>query len=196
MTENISIDKEKSRLLALVNASAVLLFVYLVFWGLSGVCFGILELSCRLDIIGHVKEFHCEWGRFFYQPWYVLELYENWWNMLLESFRLMNIRPILFVPCIVPFIMLIVIIMAFVKTNYSFRLWYVLNHHFARLKDVTKMGLTKELFMVLSAAHLNPIPPGLFAEAGLYPRFWKEFLYTKTSFSVAFSSAEVPFRAL
>ena len=32
---------------------------------------------------------------------------------------------------------------------YSFLLWYVLNHHFAKEEDVEKMGLTKGRTMVL-----------------------------------------------
>ena len=149
MTENISIAEEKSRVRALANVLGILLVIYLIFWLISGVCFGILELACRLDIIVDVKDFHCDWRRFFYRPWYLFELYANWWNMLITSFRLMNLRAILFVPFVVPFVMIIVVIMTFIKRNYSFKLWYVLNHRFAKLKDVIKMGLTKELFMVL-----------------------------------------------
>ena len=149
MIENISIAKEKSRMMAFANASAALLITYLSFWGLSGICFGILELVYRLDIVAGMKEFRCDWGRFFYQPWYLFELYENWWKVLIASFRIMNVRPILFVPFVVPFVMVITLMLAFIKRNYSFRLWYVLNHRFAKLKDIKKMGLTKELFMVL-----------------------------------------------
>ncbi len=149
MGDNLSINQEKSRVMALRNAAAVLLVAYLSFWFLSGICFGILDVACRLYGISPIKCFQCDWARFFYQPWYVFELYGNWWNIFITSIRLMSLKPVLFVPFMVPLIIIFVVVMAFIGQKYSFRLWYVLNYHFAKLKDIGKMGLNKEKGIIL-----------------------------------------------
>lgn len=149
MTENVSINQEKSRVMALGHACAVLLIAYLSFLGLSGLCFGILELAYRLGLVDGAGSFHCDWARFFYQPWYVFELYGKWWKMLIVSIRQMDLKVLLFAPFIVPFAIVVAGLSAFLSRNYSFKLWYVLNYHFAKQKDIKKMGLDREEFMVL-----------------------------------------------
>ena len=149
MTENVSINQEKSRVMALMHAAAVLLISYISFWGLSGICFGILELACKLNLVSYTNGFDCDWAQFFYQPTYVFELYQYWWNMVLMSERHLAMNLILMVPMLVPFVIIIAIISAFFSRNYSFKLWYVLNHHFAKDKDIKKMGIDDGKFLVL-----------------------------------------------
>lgn len=149
MTGNISIAHEKSRLRALGNALAVLFITYLAFWLMSAICFAVLDISCRLHFIIHSNALHVNWVKFFYHPLYLFELYGEWWKMLLKSMRLMVVRPVLFIPFIIPAGIALTLIWAFLRRDYSFSLWYVLNHHFAKFKDIEKMGLHKGLFMVL-----------------------------------------------
>ncbi len=143
MGDNISINQEKSRVIALANAAAVLLIIYFGFWVLSGICFGLLELIIDEEM------FRCNWNAFLGQPWYVFELYGNWWKILLESYRVMEVNYVLFVPFIIPLVIIVSCVLILVRLRYSFGLWYVLNHHFAKLKDVEKMGLNKGKFLVL-----------------------------------------------
>ncbi len=149
MVGGLDIKQEKSRVTAFVNAGAVLFITYLIFWGLSGICFGIVELAERLALPEYEDVFSCDWAKFFYHPGYVFELYGEWWERLIRSIRLMDVRLVLLAPFIVPAAIVATVVLALAGRNYSFHLWYVLNHHFAKAKDIEHMGLGKELFMVL-----------------------------------------------
>lgn len=149
MTGNISIAQEKSRLRALLNIGVVLIITYLCFFILSAVCFAVLDIACRMKLIIHNDALHVDWLKFFYHPLYVFELYGEWWGSLLKSMRLMAVRPVLFMPFIVPAGMFVTVVITLLRRDYSFSLWYVLNHHFAKFKDIENMGLNKGLFMVL-----------------------------------------------
>lgn len=142
-----NIQQEKSRVRALVNVVAVFVMIYLVFWGLSGVCFGLVELSGRL--FGNTSGFYCPWEKFFWRPWSVFEIYGIWWRLLLENIKSMNMQPVLLLPLIGPAGLIITLVFILLGSHYSFRLWYVLNHRFAGLKDIEHMGLGQEMFMVL-----------------------------------------------
>ena len=147
--KEVSLVHEKSRTKALFHAFVILFVTFLCFGVLSAACFVFLDFAISAQMLPHIESFHFEWKEFLYQPFYVFELYNEWWEMLLKSMRLMTVKPILFVPFIVPLGMFITLIIAFVKRKYSFSLWYVLNHHFAKIKDIEAMGLHKGLFMVL-----------------------------------------------
>ena len=156
MSVNFSIAQEKSRIHALINACGVLFVSYVVFLFLSAVCFAIVELLFWMFPVEHLGTFKCDWVSFFLSPNYVFEVYGNWWRLLLKSTRLMVINPILFIPFVVPLGLLGAIIITFCTHGYSFSLWYVLNYHFAKLKDIENMGLTKGLFMILGRfANIN-----------------------------------------
>jgi len=149
MNGNVNIAQEKSRLRALFNVGVLFLVAYLTFLFLSAVCFLLLDLACRFNFIIHEDALHVNWIKFFCNPLYIFELYGQWWNMLVRSVRLMVLRPVLFIPFIVPAGIVITTILFLLTRDYSFGLWYVLNHHFAKLKDVNEMGLHKGMFMVL-----------------------------------------------
>ncbi len=149
MCGQISIAHEKSRLGIVLNVGILLFVVYLSFFILSAVCFAFLDLACRFDFIIHDDLLHVDWKSFFYNPLYVFDLYVNWWNTLVKSIRLMMWRPVLLVPFVVPVGMFVAAIVTLLTRNYSFSLWYILNHHFANIKDIKLMGLDKGLFMVL-----------------------------------------------
>ena len=149
MNSGINIAQEKSRLRALFNVGVLFFVVYFTFLFLSAVCFLFLDLACRFDLIIHEDALHISWVKFFCNPFYIFELYGQWWDMLIRSVRLMMLRPVLLVPFIVPAGIVITIVLFLLTRDYSFSLWYVLNHHFAKLKDVNEMGLYKGMFMVL-----------------------------------------------
>ncbi len=147
--KNISISQEKSRVRALMNAVFVLALVYGCFFVLSAICFALMDVACRLRLMLHETSLHVSWGNFFTRPFYIFELYGVWWDTLLKSMRLMSLRPVLLSPFVVPAGMGVFLVAVLLKQNYSFSLWYVLNHHFAKLKDIKEMGLDKGMFMVL-----------------------------------------------
>ncbi len=150
MTEtNLSISQEKSRFRALMNALFVLVMVYGCFFVLSAMCFAIMDIACHLKLMLHETALHVQWKSFFTRPFYIFELYGVWWDMLLKSMRLMNTRFVLLSPFIIPAGMALFLMSILLKRNYSFSLWYVLNYHFAKLKDIESMGLNKGMFMVL-----------------------------------------------
>lgn len=149
MVGKVSISQEKSRFRAFLSAGGIALLGYFVFLFLSAVCFAIVEIVFNLNPVNHLGVFSCDWGKFVLYPWYVFSVYSEWWNLVLKSIRLMTVEPVLFVPVIVPFGILSSILVAIFSHGYSFRLWYVLNYHFAKLKDIEEMGLTRGIFMVL-----------------------------------------------
>ena len=135
MVKKVSISQEKSRFRALLCAGGITLLGYSVFLFLSAVCFAIVEIVFNINPISHLGDFTCDWVKFFLYPWYVFFVYGEWWELVLKSIRLMVTAPVLFIPVIVPFGILISIIIAIFSNKYSFRLWYVLNYHFAKLND-------------------------------------------------------------
>lgn len=149
MSESVSIIEEKSRLTALMR------FVYFLFSGvvsffvLSAICFGILDICCRLGFIEHYDYLHVNWQKFIFNPIYVFDLYAGWWTDLYSGLEKGNLRFILFVPFMVPVGIVLAMVFVLFTSRYSFSLWYVLNYHFAKMKDIEAMGLNKGVFMVL-----------------------------------------------
>ena len=78
-----------------------------------------------------------------------LGFYKSWWQALIGNFASTEVELALFIPLMVPPITIFSLFFVFSKTPYSFTLWYVLSHHFAKLKDVQKMGLFNGQLMVL-----------------------------------------------
>ena len=148
-SKNISIAQKQSRIKAYINGLMICLMFYALFWVLSGVCFGIVDVTLRIKSSTVLGKFECDWLKFFSLPWYVFDVYQNWWNLLLKSFRLMQSCAVLFVPFIVPVCVLFSVLAVLIFRGFSFNLLYALQHHFAKAKDIRKMGLDKGLFMVL-----------------------------------------------
>ena len=149
MIAKIDIDQEKSKIKALFNVLVILVVLYLCFLFFSVVSFEVVEIASNERLLKHLGGFRCDGVRFLYDPEYIFELYGIWWMMLLKSVRLMDVHSVLFVPFIVPIGVLFAFFILFINKNYSFGLWYVLNHHFAKFKDIEQMGLNKGMFTVL-----------------------------------------------
>lgn len=122
-------------------------FICVIFWLLSGICFGILDIITRLQ--NTKLPFHCSWDQFLTSPGYVFTLYDEWWKIFIKSLRLFKPVPVLYLPFIAIIASSIVAISLIIRQEYAVRLWYILNFHFAKLNDIKKMGLDKNPFMVL-----------------------------------------------
>ena len=72
------------------------------------------------------------------------------------NFRLASVR---FIPLLGPLLVIGVTIWAYLKTPNSFRLWYYLKQHFAKLQDVEKMAILEGKFGVLGKYHNQLIRP-------------------------------------
>lgn len=82
-------------------------------------------------------------------PWYFFVVYGRWWKALITSIRTLSLAWFLFIPFIAPVSALCVLYAVFSRSSYSFSLWYILNHHFAKFEDVNKMGLIRGTLLVL-----------------------------------------------
>ena len=71
-----------------------------------------------------------------------LGFYKTWWQALISNFASTEVELALFIPLMVPPVTIFSLFFVFSKTSYSFTLWYVLSHHFAKLKDVVFLLLT------------------------------------------------------
>lgn len=149
MNKQTDIAQEQGRLRGLKHFFAMALVVCAAFWVMTALCFALLDVACRLAWVPHHSSLHVRWDRFFYQPFYVIGLYGDWWKMLLKSVRVMHIRLFLLTPFIVPLGMFFGVAVYLAKKQYSFRLWYSLTHHFAKWKDICLMGLNQGTLMVL-----------------------------------------------
>ena len=123
------------------------LFVCGIFWVLSGICFGILDIITRLQ--NSNWQFHCSWNKYLTSASYVFTLYDRWWQLFIKSLRLLRAVPVLYIPFIAIVATSITAISLIIRQEYAVRLWYILNFHFAKLPEIKKMGLDKNPFMVL-----------------------------------------------
>lgn len=82
-------------------------------------------------------------------PWYVFEAYAEWGQVFALSFRYGKLGLSAFVPLIPPLLFSSILIWFFVKSPYSFKLWYKLNNRFAKFEDVENMGLISGCLMAL-----------------------------------------------
>ncbi len=149
MPNNVDIIKGKSRLMFWKKLAGFLFVGLFAFLILTIVCFGILDVACKFGVIDHYTHLHIDWQKIMLKPLYLFELYGGWWNDLLYGFAKGKVRAVLFVPFLVPVGIVSAMMFALFTSGYSFSLWYVLNHHFAKLKDVEMMGINKGVFMVL-----------------------------------------------
>ena len=149
MTTDVSISHEKSKRKALFNLILILLATYLAFFVLSAICFVLLDISCRIGVIEHREALHIKWFKFITNPFYIFSLYGSWWSLLVKGITDGEVRPVLITPFFVPAGMILTGVYTFLRRKYSFTLWYIINHHFAKMKDIEAMGLKKAMFMVL-----------------------------------------------
>ena len=149
MVVDVNISQEKSKIKALSNFLLIVMAVYSAFFILSALCFFLLDVSCKLGIIEHQEALHVNWIKFISNPSYIFSLYGSWWNLLIKSVIDGALRIVLIMPFFVPAGMFFAGIYTFFRSKYSFVLWYIINHHFAKSADVENMGIKKGPFMML-----------------------------------------------
>ncbi len=69
-------------------------------------------------------------------PEYLPVAYAEWRRVFVLAFRFGQLNAASFIPPLAPLLFLILTVGAFVKSPYSFRLWYRLNNHFANEADI------------------------------------------------------------
>ena len=149
MAATLSIEDEKSIKKALLVAGMALCVAALVFLVLSAASLWLVHLGvCNSGGQDCCLFVHNEWqfsGIFAS----LKDAYSNWFNVLNDNNFDGQRLFLLWVPIIVPFLSLTVLIILVLRSSYSFTLWYVLNNHFAKLSDITKMGLLENTRLVL-----------------------------------------------
>lgn len=139
--------KSKSQIKWIVNLLLTILFLFMVFWLLSGICFGILGILIKLHRLN--INFVCDWQKYLINPGYVFSLYDTWWGLLIKSLRHITPNKVLFVPFVAVVGTLITAFIIISRQEYAVRLWYIMNFHFAKIKNIKKMGLLKNTGVVL-----------------------------------------------
>lgn len=82
-------------------------------------------------------------------PLYIMEAYAEWWGVFRLAFQFGQLNSASFLPLAAPILFVIIWVWIFVKSPYSFKLWYKLNNRFAKLEDIENMGLLKGYLMAL-----------------------------------------------
>lgn len=149
MTVRLSIEDEKSLSKALLAFSAGIALAFLCFMVLSVLLFMLVHWMIYGSGAESAHLFEHNAARVIEHPGYFFAVYGSWWNALLKGIRTLHPVPALFIPLLAPLLSLGALWYAFAGSSYSFSLWYTLNHHFAKLDDVRKMGLLKGILLVL-----------------------------------------------
>ena len=140
-------SKLSDKMKLLLRVCVTIFAVWLLFWLLSGVCFGILSFLIKSNQLN--LKFNFDWGSYFYNPFYIFSAYDNWWSIFIKSLRHINLNKVVFIPFVAIVGLLAAIIALIASQEYAVRLWYVLNFRFAKIKDVKKMELRHNAGMVL-----------------------------------------------
>lgn len=140
-------SKQSDKRGILLRVCLMILAVWLLFWLLSGICFGLFSFLIKYNQLNFKFDFNL--GRYFYNPFYIFSVYDSWWGILIKSLRHINPNKIVFIPFVAIIGLLTAIIVLIVSQEYAVRLWYVLNFRFAKIKDVKKMGLVNNIGTVL-----------------------------------------------
>lgn len=82
-------------------------------------------------------------------PLYLWEAYSQWSESFVKAWHKGVLNAAVMVPLISPLLFVLLTIWIFIKSSYSFRLWYKLNNRFADLEDIKKMGLFDGHLMAL-----------------------------------------------
>lgn len=147
---NINKEQKKiniKRMKGLFRFFIVLFFVALMFWILSGICFGLVEILIKYNL--SKVQFYCDWMEFLTNPMYVFSLYEDWWSVFIQSLRSIRMKGFLFIPFFAIGVSLVLFISIILRNTQVLQLWYISRFGFAKLKDIKKMGLTENLITVL-----------------------------------------------
>ena len=153
MVKHLNIEEEKSlgRAIAVLLAGVVVAFFCFVI--LSVFSFTLVHFFIFGTGQGSVHLFEHNALRVLSQPSYFFVVYAGWWNVFVQGIRTFQLNPALCIPLIAPLLSFGTLLYVFARSSYSFSFWYVLNHHFAKLEDVKKMGLLKGILLVLGRFH-------------------------------------------
>lgn len=149
MTARLSIEDEKSLGKALLALSAGIALAFLCFMALSIFSFMLVHFLLYGSSAEGRHLFEHNASLVLENPWYFFTIYGGWWKALMASIRTFHPVPVLFIPLLAPVTAAGAWWYAFSRSSYSFSLWYILNHHFAKLEDVRRMGLLKGILLVL-----------------------------------------------
>ena len=142
-----NLSGKSERWLFLCSCIGSLIFISLVFFVLSGICFGLVEIITKTN---HIRSgFHCDWSEYLFKPGHIFTVYGDWWKLFIKSLRHIDADKVLFIPFVAVIGTVITSFVIFIRQEYAVRLWYLLNFRFADLPDIKKMELHKNIFMVL-----------------------------------------------
>ena len=113
----------------LVCGTACLSAAYFVQYGINDKTLG--------DISGFLHRLRNE-------PTFLFDAYGQWWNVFVLAFKHGQLNFASFVPLFAPILFLVLTVGVFVKSPYSFSLWYKLYNRFAKEEDIAAMGLFDE----------------------------------------------------
>lgn len=160
MGVKLSIEKEENFKIALIKLLGILLLAFLCFMITAVV---MLSLSLFIQHGFSDKSFTLL-EKFFTRlkenPLFLFSAYGQWWSLFLRSIELKRFVISLYPPLLAPVASLIILVMTYIKSSYSFSLWYVLNHHFAKEKDLEEMKLCNTGMMALGrfGEHILGVP--------------------------------------
>lgn len=87
--------------------------------------------------------------RIWENPGFLFSSYGKWWDIFWVALEKHRFIPSLYIPLLAPLVSLVILGVAYIKSSYSFVLWYILNHHFAKEKDVAEMDLLNTGMMAI-----------------------------------------------
>ena len=141
MSADANADKEESSARVYFWLAGVVLFSLVIFYLASIVffiCAYFLQFGITAATTDTIAVFLNKLGR---EPFYLFEAYNEWWHIFRLAYRYGQLIPASFLPFVPILLFAGLLILSFVKSPYSFRLWYRLNNRFAKMEDVRQMGL-------------------------------------------------------
>lgn len=150
MGVKLSIEKQETPAKAVVKIAGVFLFALICLLMAMLVTLALAHLA-RFGINeSSLQALDTYWMRLAEKPSLLFSFYGNWWDIFRAAFSQgFWFHAAVWLPLLAPLLFVLILLLAFVRSSYSFSLWYVLNHHFARLEDIEKMGLTRGINLVL-----------------------------------------------
>lgn len=149
MKEKLYIENECSSwqslfwlLMVIISAVLGLFLAGMVFFSISHFMFyGINDSS-----ISVIEEF---WLASVTNPLKLWDAYVDWFYVFWAAVKFKKLVLASFVPLLGPALVVGVTIAVYVKSPSSFKLWYCLKKHYARMEDVQKMGILKGMYYLL-----------------------------------------------
>lgn len=148
MAVKLSLEQEENPKKAVIAALKILVLALLMV-SVGGVVFFTLSHFLKYGIndmsVDIIENFLIEVSK---NPLFLLDAYANWGRVFMSGLEQGQLSLALFVPALAPLTALLILILAYVKSSYSFSLWYMMNNHFAKLEDVRKMGVLNGIMLV------------------------------------------------